>query len=257
MKNTTALILAAGLGTRLRPLTDSCPKALVLLDRKPLLAHAIDYIARSGIAKIVINAHHFAAQIVDFVRDYQGQTPAELLISDESDILLDTGGALQKAAPLLLSAHTEQVLVYNADIYTSLDLSAFCRHRAESGALSLLAVQKNRISSRSFLFDDNDKLVGWQNQAKNIQRWATVSGKPAENNPQPAAFSGIHCLSRQAFELLPTKPSVFSVVDWYLQVAQAGKTIVAYGHDQDDWFDVGKPEQLAAADAFLQGKKIK
>jgi NDP-sugar pyrophosphorylase family protein len=255
MKNTTAFVLAAGLGTRLRPLTADRPKALVLLDGKPLLARAIDYISQSGIGKIVINAHHFAPQIVDFVRDYQPLTAAELLISDESDLLLDTGGALQKAAPLLLCADTEQVLVYNADIYSNLDLVKFCQYQAQSQALSLLAVQKNRISSRSFVFDSNNVLVGWQNQAKNIQRWATISGKPAANNPQPAAFSGIHCLHRRAFELLPAQQTVFSVVDWYLQLAEAGKTILAYPHDQDDWFDVGKPEQLAAANQFLQIKR--
>ena len=254
MENTTGFILAAGLGTRLRPLTNHRPKALVLLLGRPLLAHAIDYLVAAGIRRIVVNTHHFAPQIVDFVQQYQENCPAQLLISDESEQLLDTGGALVKAAHLLFTEKTDDVLIYNADIYTNLNIKALYQTHKDKKAMATFAVQA-RETSRSFLFSPDLQLVGWQNKAENqplIQRWARDFSSDSEIS-QSLAFSGVHLLSAEAFAFLPTKNRVFSVVDWYLELAKVAH-LQGHRHDGDTWFDVGKPAQLQAAADFLAAR---
>jgi NDP-sugar pyrophosphorylase family protein len=244
-ENITGFILAAGLGTRLRPLTNDRPKALVELLGRPLLAWAIDYMVSAGIRRIVVNAHHFAPQIVDFIQKYQQNCPAELFVSDESEQLLDTGGAILKAMPLLFAAHTEDVLIYNADIHTNLIIKALYHTHKEKKAMATLAVQA-RDTSRSFLFSPDLQLVGWQNSPPLIQRWARDCAEP-----QSLAFSGVHLLSAEAFAFLPTHNRIFSVVDWYLELAKVAD-LQGHRHDGDVWFDVGKPAQLQAAADFLR-----
>ncbi len=250
IENTTGFILAAGLGTRLRPLTNDRPKALVELSGRPLLAHAIDYLVGADIRRIVVNAHHFAPQIVDFVQQYQENCPAQLFVSDESEQLLDTGGALVKAQKLLFTDYTDDVLIYNADIYTNLNIKALYQTHKAKKAMATLAVQA-RETSRSFLFAADLQLVGWQNKTENqplIQRWARDC-----QQPQSLAFSGVHLLSAEAFAFLPTKKRVFSVVDWYLELAKVAH-LQGHRHDGDSWFDVGKPAQLQAAADFLAAR---
>ncbi|MDR1739490.1 MAG: NTP transferase domain-containing protein, partial [Bacteroidales bacterium] len=191
----TVFIPAAGLGTRLGVLTANCPKALVEYQGKPLLLHLLEKLQREGFRDIVINVHHHAQQIIDYV-----QTPAvrelygSIAISDESRLLLDTGGALVKALPLL---HSEDVLVYNVDIFSDINLSQFHEEFCNSDADALLAVRE-RNTSRKLLFDkDSLQLCGWRNEkteAVKIVEGRNTTAAGATTEITALAFSGIHII---------------------------------------------------------------
>ncbi len=235
-------MFAAGLGTRLRPLTDTLPKALVPVGGKPMLAHVLQRLKFFGFEDVMINVHHFADQIVHYL-DAQQNFGMNLHISHERELLLDTGGGLKQAADFFDDG--QPFLVHNVDILTDLDLAAFYQAHLQSQALATLAM-KHRPGSRFLLFDQDATLCGWKN---------TVTGeiKIARATPDaklaPLAFSGIHVINPGIFALMPSQP-VFSMTQFYLELA-ATHLIKAFRHDQSFWIDLGKKEALADAEHFL------
>ena len=244
----TTMILAAGLGTRLKELTQDKPKALVPLNGKPLLQHCIENLIANGFHHIVINVHHFGEQIIDFVE--QNKFDADIVISDERDLLMDTGGGIVKATPLFKGS--KAVLVHNVDIISNVDLSEMSQQFLASGDDAWLLTQ-DRETNRKLLFDDENQLVGWMNKAENKFKWV----HPEKNGPstgsgtclyQEMAFSGLHFFRSDLFAEFEVKRS--SVIDLYLSLAKSNR-IVSKPILPDYWFDMGKPEQLQAAEAYL------
>ncbi len=244
-----ALIFAAGLGTRLRPLTNDRPKALVEVNGVTLLEIAIRRLIAAGCREIIVNVHHFAEQIIGFL-EKNGQFGIRIAISDERAQLLDTGGGLKKATWFFDDG--QPFLVCNADILTDMDLAHFYQQHCGSGALATLAV-RSRTTSRYFLFDEKMRLCGWQN-AKTGE--VKLVGSQSEFNPSvlqslnPFAFSGIHAISPAIFEWMPAEETAFSIIDVYLDAASTGK-ILGFDHSADRWLDVGKPESLVEAASFF------
>ena len=219
-----AMILAAGLGTRLQPITDKIPKALVPLrtaegGEKPLLEIQLEKLRLSGISKVVINVHHFAGQVKTFVSDYLENNgfPLRICISDESDRLLDTGGAIRKARPLFNPG--EPVLIHNVDILSNLDLTGFFKQHDPDLHLATLAVSK-RNTSRQLLFDRQWNLAGWVNRTDGRTKW--VEGYSPAEEYHMRAFTGIHLVSPHILHLMDPWPDVFSVIDFYLRAASKG-----------------------------------
>jgi NDP-sugar pyrophosphorylase family protein len=235
-----AMIFAAGLGTRLRPLTNDRPKALVEVLGKTLLQHAIEHLKRFGITDIVINIHHFGERVLEVLESNQN-FGCNIIISDERAALLETGGGLLNA-----KAHFEgegALVIYNVDVLSNIDLLEMRQYHQENKALATLAT-RSRESSRYLLFNEHQELCGWTNTKTKAIRHV----RPA-NSIQQYAFSGIHIIKPALLELI-TQEGKFSITDTYLDLAAQHK-IIAYPHDQDYWFDVGKPERLAAATTFL------
>ncbi len=230
-----AMIFAAGLGTRLRPLTENRPKALVEVSGLSLLEFSIRRLKLFGFREIIINIHYHGDQIVAFLQQNEN-FGIHIEVSDERDLLLDTGGGLKKAAWFLKDA---PFLVYNADILSDLDLGKLYETHLANDHLATLAVQQ-RDTSRAFLFDENGLLCGWQNAATG----AVKHSRPAATTT-PLAFSGIHVLSPEIFTFMPEAVPVFSIVDVYLKAA-ASHPIAAYPHDSR-WVDVGKISELEKA----------
>ena len=236
-----AMIFAAGLGTRLGDLTQNKPKALVEINGIPLLKIAIRRLVFYGFSDIIINVHHFADQIYEFVLKYQG--PAHLSIADERKQLLDTGGGLFNASWFFNS--DEDFLVYNTDVLCDLNLLTIYGNHLKNKPLATLAV-RNRPTSRYLLFDKNDLLCGWKNTKTNekIQtRKASVQ--------RPFAFSGIQVISPKIFKLFnPDKP-IFSITNMYLELSKQ-ENIRAFVDTSNYWSDVGKPEELLEASKHLE-----
>ncbi len=236
-----AMIFAAGLGTRLRPLTDNRPKALVQVGGIPLLEIAIRRLRKYGFREVVINVHHHADQIIQFLREH-GYFGLNIHISDERDLLLNTGGGLKKAADFLSDA---PFLVMNADVLTNMDFSRLVKDHSSSGALATLAV-RNRESSRHLLFDQDRQLVGWRHNRTGELR---MSRELPDDAYQGFAFSGIQIVDPQLFHYFPDE-DVFSTIDLYLAAAKK-EAILAYGHDADIWIDVGKLPAVQEAEGLL------
>ncbi|MBP6979287.1 MAG: nucleotidyltransferase family protein [Bacteroidales bacterium] len=243
-----AMILAAGRGTRLYPLTKDTPKALIPLKGVPLLEILILRLKQFGFDQITVNIHHHGQQIIDFLEshDHFGVT---LSISDERDCLLDTGGAVKKAKTLL--GDQEPVLIHNVDVISSLDLAALMRHHVQSEALVTLCVQE-RPSSRYFYFSPDDRLCGW----KNHQTGEEKRVQPAAQPEIQRAFSGIHIIGPHFFQqasrhgCFPADKDIFSIVDVYLCLA-AKEKVVGYDHTGDEWTDIGKPMQLKTMEDLI------
>jgi len=236
-----AMILAAGLGTRLRPLTETRPKALVEIAGVPLLAWVIGRLSQQGFTEIVVNAYHLADQIEAFAEEYQRQPShagMSLAVSKESH-LLGTGGGVQNAAWFLSDG--DPFLVHNVDVLTDLDLTCLMEAHRGSGALATLAVQE-RKSSRQFLFDDRQHLCGWQSAQTGQTRMARPIAGPATS----LSFTGIQVMSPDVFKRYRAEPP-FSLVDTYLQLAAAGETITAFRADEARWLDLGSQENLDRA----------
>jgi len=236
-----AIILAAGLGTRLRPLTNDRPKALVELNGKTLLEITIDNLISFGFSEIVINVHHFSEMIIAFVNSLKSKN-AELLISDESDLLRETGGALKFAAKYLRGS--DPILVHNVDIISSINLADMVKTHKARHALATLAVCE-RESSRYLYFDDDDKLIGWKNMKTGEEKLvrSSLQGKQM-------AFSGVHVISPEIFALMPEEKK-FSIIDLYLTVAKNNE-VISYKHPTENFVDVGKPESLKKAENLLE-----
>lgn len=235
-----AMIFAAGIGSRLRPITDTIPKALLPLQQTPLLEIAIRRLLHYGFHEIIINIHHHGQQIIDFLAE-KNNFGATIEISDERAALLDTGGGLKKAAHFF---GNDPFLLLNADVISNIDLAALYQHHQGSGALATLAVQ-HRKSPRMLLFNDARQLCGW----RNVQNGAEKIARPASPLHE-MAFSGIQVVHPGFFRFFPSDQDTFSIIDTYLAAA-AHEKILAYPHDEDIWLDVGKPDQIEKAERVL------
>ena len=238
------MIFAAGLGTRLKPLTDHMPKALVPVAGKPMLEHVIRKLIAAGCDEIVINVHHFANQIIDFVKE-KNNFGISIHISDETDMLLDTGGGIKKAA----SFFNEPFLIHNVDILSNVDLKSLYEYHLTSGNDATLLVSP-RKTVRYLLFDKENRLCGWVNKD-------TLQTKPEGFVYQPEvqqeyAFSGIHIVSPTLFNYMDEKwEGKFPIMDFYLQTCQEA-TLGGYAKKDLQLIDIGKPETLAVAEEFIR-----
>ena len=224
-----AMILAAGIGSRLRPLTDSKPKALVEIQGVSLLEHTIRYLKFHGVDDIVINVHHFADQIIEFV-EMNKAFGIRISFSDEQDALLDTGGGLYKARWFF--DDEQPFILIASDVITDLDLTSLYRFHLDHTPLVTLAV-KHRESSREFLFDRDYQLCGWHNNMTGETRWSREIPDPLQ-----IAFSTIHVIDPQLFNLISER-GAFSLIDLYLRLAR-DKVILGYAHDETSWFEFGR-----------------
>ena len=239
-----AMIFAAGLGTRLKPLTDHMPKALVPVAGKPMLEHVIRKLIAAGCDEIVINVHHFADQIIDFVKA-NNNFGITIHISDETDMLLDTGGGIKKAS----SFFNEPFLIHNVDILSNVDLKSLYEYHLTSGNDATLLVSP-RKTVRYLLFDEGNQLCGWVNKD-------TLQTKPEGFVYQPEvqkeyAFSGIHIVSPSLFNYMGENwIGKFPIMDFYLQTCQESK-LGGYVKEDLQLIDIGKPETLAQAEEFIR-----
>ena len=245
-----AMIFAAGLGTRLKPYTDHCPKAMVEVAGKPMIAHQLLKLRDAGFQHVVINVHHFAEQIIDYV-NANGGFGLDVAFSDERGQLLDTGGGIRKALPLFDTG--SPVLIHNVDIFSNADLAELYDIHVADGAEASLLVSR-RETSRYLIFDDKDNLVGW----KNIK---TGEVRTSHNELQQVleclveddetyrlrAFSGIHVISPTLFPLLRESDEVFSITNFYWQNSLNRHIRCVEASAGLRWVDAGKPETLAKA----------
>jgi N-acetyl-alpha-D-muramate 1-phosphate uridylyltransferase len=236
-----AMIFAAGLGTRFKPWTDTHPKALAIVNGKPLLQRNVEYLQQYGITDVVVNVHHFADQIVDAIAKNKGWG-SRIVISNETDEVLETGGGLLKAKPLLQG---DRFLTLNVDILTNLNLRSFLENHVEEKAAISLAVAQ-RDTSRFLLFNEENRLCGWRN-IKGAERAEKIA-VPAANYIQKA-YSGIALFENTIWQKIPFTGK-FSLIDVFLHVAPAQK-IFGFDHTGDDWVDVGRPESVAVAEALF------
>jgi NDP-sugar pyrophosphorylase family protein len=234
-----AMILAAGLGTRLKPITDDLPKALVKIHGKTLLEIAIRKLIENDFRRIVINIHHFADKIKEFLN--KNTFAADIFISDESDLLLDTGGGIKHAKHLF---DNSPILVHNVDIISNLNLKEFYQYHVIDDAIASLVVS-DRVSNRYLLFNDKNILCGWQDVKKNEKIIVRDNVKLSQ-----LAFSGIHILNPHLIESFPDE-KVFSVIKAYLKVAVT-EDIHAYFSNDLKWIDVGKVDSLQNAEALAK-----
>ena len=235
-----AMIFAAGLGTRLRPLTDTMPKALVRVGGEPLLHRVIMNLKAAGFERIVVNVHHFAEQIVDYLKT-NDNFGLDIHISDESDALLDTGGGIRKAVPLF--APSSPILIHNVDILHNVDLAKFYDIAADNDATLLVS---RRDTSRYLIFNEEMRLKAW------------INIKTGEVKPQPsqspeglrAAFSGLHVFSPRLFPLMAEWPDKVGIIDFYLDACQKAD-IRGYLKTDLRLLDVGKLDSLVEAEKFI------
>ena len=274
------MIFAAGLGTRLKPLTDTMPKALVRVGGEPLIKRVILNLAAAGVERIVVNVHHFAGQIIDYLKD-NDNFGLDIRISDETDGLLETGGGIKKAAPLFDPA--DPILIHNVDILSNVDLREFYQIASQSekgkvkseesecgsekgkveneegrgkneesnccDAVDAVLLVSWRKTKRYLLFNDDMKLVGWTN----IETGEVRSPYP-ELNPKECrmyAFAGIHALSPRLLKMMDEFPDRFGIIDFYLK-ACATHNIKGYVKDDLKLMDIGKLDTLAQAEEFLE-----
>lgn len=243
----TAMVFAAGMGTRLKPLTDTMPKALIEVGGKPLLEHVLLKLCNAGFNRVVINVHHFSEQIIAYLNEHSFDM--DILISDESRELLETGGGIKFAEHLI--GHDAPFLVHNVDILSNLDFEKFyLSHRKNSLATLLVS---NRTTCRYLLFDHGMRLVGWTNvdtgEVKSPYKNLNV------NACQKLAFAGIHVISPRVFELMNLWHGKFSIIDFYLSVADK-EPIYGFNDTHLELIDVGKLDTLAVADTFIKKEHI-
>lgn len=239
-----AMILAAGLGTRLRPLTNDRPKALVEVAGRTLLEIALRRLESFGVREMIVNVHHFADIVVEYLKK-NDNFGMRIEISRE-ELPLDTGGGLKKAAWFFLERENrnEPFILHNVDVISTIDLPRMVKAHHETQALATLAVQE-RKTSRYLLFDDHNRLCGRRtgDQAPELVR-------PVQQ-PHAQAFSGIHVISTSMLQMI-TEDGVFSIIKSYLRLAGEGENIVAFRADEFAWRDLGKPENVQAAEQDLQ-----
>jgi NDP-sugar pyrophosphorylase family protein len=240
------MILAAGLGTRLRPLTNDRPKALVEVAGHTLLEITLRRLASFGIQEAIVNVHHFADMVVDYLKK-NNNFGMRIEISREEDVLLDTGGGLKQAEWFFLQDRqpSEPFLLHNVDVISTIDFARMLTFHRENDALATLAVQQ-RKTSRHLLFDEHGRLCGRQTGSNSPE-----IVRPSQQ-PTALAFSGVHILSPQLLSLI-TEQGVFSIVTTYLRLAAEGQRIIAFRADQYYWRDLGKPENITQATADFEG----
>lgn len=244
-----AMVFAAGLGTRLRPLTDNMPKALVPVGGVPMLQHVILNLKRYGFEDIIVNIHHFGQQVMDFLAE-NGNFGISIHISDERGELLETGGGILKARDFFDDG--EPFLVHNADVLTDLDLSEFYKYHLHNSADATLLTAE-RVTSRYLLLDNFNRLNGWINVK-------TGEVKPAgfkyeKGIYKELAFGGIHVISPSVFPYLQdySQEHKFSIMPFYLDNCRKLK-IMGYAPKDYAWFDIGKPETLALAEKWIDNQ---
>lgn len=242
-----AMILAAGLGTRLKPFTNSTPKALVPILGKPVIEHVILKLKKQGFNEVIINIHHFGDQIIDFIKS-KNYFDIRIEFSDERDKLLDTGGAIKKASWFFDA--DESILIHNTDIISDVNLSAVYDNHIQNKAMATLVVNE-RESSRYLFFDENNNLKGWVNEKSG----KTISS--SDYNPlkhHKLAFFGIHVLSGNAITYMKDFPDKFSIIDFYLSICDKN-SVHAFLANDNYMVDVGKLESLDRAEEFLKSQK--
>lgn len=244
-----ALIFAAGRGNRLKPLTDTTPKALVPVDGKPMLEHVILKLKAAGFDRIAINIHHLGQQIIDFLRA-NDNFGVEIYISDEREYLLDTGGGIKHAEPFLNG--DEPFLVHNVDIFSNVDLQRLYQHHIENKALATLLVSQ-RKTSRYLLFNNDNRLCGWRNRETGEVKSYYPYFDPEQYKAY--AFSGIHVISPEIFRWMEEWTGKFSIIQFYLSIC-ARTNIQACEYPGLKLLDVGKPETLAQADQWVKDNLI-
>ena len=227
-----AIIFAAGLGTRLKHLTQYTPKALVKAGEITLLEHIIYKLKQFGIQEIIINVHHFYEQIIDFIE--KNDFGVKIYFSIEKEKLLDTGGGLKKASWFFDDG--EHFLIHNVDVISDIDLNQMYNFHCQKNAIVTLAV-RNRKTQRYFLFDNNNYLCGKENIKTN--ECILLPDSPPKTKLNRLAFSGIHLVSPQIFEFMPQK-DVFPITELYLNMPH--HQIFAYEHNYGQWTDMGKME---------------
>ena len=259
-----AMIFAAGMGTRLKPLTDTMPKALVRVGGEPLIKHVIQNLSEAGVDRIVVNVHHFAQQIIDYLTE-NDNFGLDIRISDESAGLLETGGGIKHAAQLF--APDAPILIHNVDILSNVDLRRFYQRAGgllkadapadvstdasaptSADAPDALLLVSERKTQRYLLFDDTMRLVGWTNIAT-----GEVKSPYPDLDPKACrmyAFAGIHALSPRMLPLMQQFPDRFSIIDFYLQTC-ATHRIEGFAKDDLLLMDIGKLDTLAHAEEFL------
>ena len=237
-----AMVLAAGLGTRLRPLTNNRPKALVEVGGRTLLEIALARLSSFGIREVIINVHHFADMIVDYLRANKN-FGMRIDVSRE-DLLLDTGGGLKKAAYFFLQnsqSRDDPFVLHNVDVISTIDLQRMTQFHAENCALATLAVQ-DRETTRYLLFDEQLQLCGRKSGRDGRAELVRSSA-----HPKPLAFSGIHVISPRLFSMM-TEEGVFSIVAPYLRLAAQGEKIISFRSDEYQWRDLGRLDDVMQAD---------
>ncbi len=238
-----AMLFAAGLGTRLQPLTNNKPKALVEINGKSLLQRSLENLKAQGVSDVVINVHHFSDQLLNFLKRHK-HFAMNIKISDESDELLDTGGGILNAKPLFNPE--EPILILNVDVLTNLAFHEVLRFHQQEKALATLVV-RNRETSRYLLFDSKQQLTGW----KNIQTDATKISRPDEfQQSTPYAFSGIQIIQPELLNQI-REEGKFSIIDLYLRLAKT-EIIKAFVDEKSVWMDLGKYEQVGEAERLIK-----
>jgi NDP-sugar pyrophosphorylase family protein len=235
-----AMILAAGLGTRLRPLTNDRPKALVEIGGRTLLEITLQRLRHFGVREVIINAHHFAEMMIEYL-DEHDDFGMNIEISRE-DVLLDTGGGLKKAAHFFLrdSGYPEEpFLLHNVDVISTIDLARILRFHTDQRALATLAVQDRR-TSRYLLFDRTLRLCGRKMDKEKNQTDSTSSAQSLSE----LAFCGVHVISPRLLSMI-TEEGIFSIIATYVRLAAQGERILGFRADGYYWRDLGKPENVA------------
>lgn len=234
------MILAAGLGTRLKNLTQNSPKALINIKNKSLLEILITKLKSQGINKVIINVYHHSQQIIDYVNS-NNKFGIEVEFSQE-DTLLDTGGGLKKASWFF--DDNQPFLLHNVDVISNINISQMLKFHKTNKAIATIAI-RSRKTSRYFLFDSNTKLCGWKNEASGQQKIV----KDSLQKLLPFSFMGIHIISPKVFKLFPEKEK-FSIVDFYLGIAKENK-LMGFQADKFSWIDCGRPENLMEAEKYI------
>lgn len=235
------MVLAAGYGRRLRPLTDDTPKALVRVGALTQLERTLRALERAGADRVVVNAHHHAEQIEVVVDEREGG--AQVLVSREDPRPLETGGGLLHARDLFRG--DRPIVVHNVDVITSIDLPRLLERHHASGGLATLAVQE-RAASRYLLFDE----AGLQGRL-DVRSGFREEVREQRGALRRLAFTGVHVVEPRVFDLMSETGS-FSIIDLYLRLAGDGEVIVADDVGDADWFEIGTPERLAAARAHFE-----
>jgi NDP-sugar pyrophosphorylase family protein len=243
-----AMILAAGLGTRLRPLTNDRPKALVEVGGRTLLEITLGRLRGVGVREVIVNVHHFADMVVDYLRK-NDNFGMRVEVSRE-EVLLDTGGGLKKAAWFFLedcSDSDEPFILHNVDVISTIDLARMVQFHGEHKALATLAVQE-RETSRYLMFDEESRLCG---RLSGDDQQAEFVRSSQQLLAQALAFSGIHVISPRLLAMM-TEEGIFSIIDSYLRLAAQDETIFAFSADEYYWRDLGRVESVAAAERDLR-----
>lgn len=241
------MIFAAGLGTRLKPLTDTMPKALVPVSGKPLLQHTIEKLKAAGLDEIIINVHHYAEQVINFV-EANHRFGIRIKFSDEREELLDTGGGIKKAASFFND--NQPFLVHNVDILSNIDLQKLYETHAQNQSSIATLVCSERKTSRYLLFDDNNHLKGWTNEKTGEVKSPFPDFDP--RHYKKLAFAGIQILHPDIFQYMPNFPDRFSIIDFYLSLCDK-ENLACHIPDCLQLVDVGKIDSLDEATRFSEG----